>query len=32
MLHLSRLLGRGRALEVLLPSQDYDADMAERYG
>ena len=32
MQHLSRLLGRGRALEVLLSSQDYDADEAERYG
>jgi enoyl-CoA hydratase/carnithine racemase len=30
--HLSRLMGRGRALEVLLSSQDYDADLAERYG
>ena len=32
MQHLSRLMGRARALEVLLSSQDYDADMAERYG
>ena len=32
MQHLSRLLGRGRALEVLLSSQDYGAEMAERYG
>ena len=32
MQHLSRLLGRGRALEVLLSSQDYDAELAERYG
>ena len=32
MQHLSRLLGRGRALEVLLSSQDYNADAAERYG
>ena len=32
MQHLSRLLGRGRALEVLLSSDDYDADLAERYG
>ena len=32
MQHLSRLLGRGRALEVLLSSRDYDADLAERYG
>ena len=30
--HLVRLLGRGRALEVLLSAQDYDADLAERYG
>ena len=32
MQHLSRLLGRGRALEVLLSSQDIDAELAERYG
>ena len=32
MQHLSRLIGRGRALEVLLSSQDYDAEMAERFG
>jgi enoyl-CoA hydratase/carnithine racemase len=30
--HLTRLLGRGRALEVLLSADDYDADLAERYG
>jgi len=30
--HLTRLLGRGRALEVLLSAEDYDADAAERYG
>lgn len=30
--HLTRLLGRGRAMEVLLSSNDYDADQAERYG
>jgi len=30
--HLTRLMGRGRALEVMLSAQDYDADMAERYG
>ncbi|MBV8639685.1 MAG: enoyl-CoA hydratase/isomerase family protein [Candidatus Eremiobacteraeota bacterium] len=30
--HLTRLLGRGRALEVLLSANDYDADLAERYG
>jgi enoyl-CoA hydratase/carnithine racemase len=30
--HLTRLLGRARALEVMLSAQDYDADLAERYG
>src|SRR4051794_39841818 len=30
--HLTRLMGRGRALEVLLSARDYDADLAERYG
>jgi enoyl-CoA hydratase/carnithine racemase len=30
--HLTRLMGRGRALEVLLSAADYDADLAERYG
>jgi enoyl-CoA hydratase/carnithine racemase len=25
-------MGRGRALEVLLSAEDYDADLAERYG
>jgi enoyl-CoA hydratase/carnithine racemase len=30
--HLARLLGRGRALEVMLSAGDYDADVAERYG
>ena len=30
--HLARLMGRGRALEVMLSAQDYDADIAERYG
>ena len=30
--HLTRLMGRGRALEVLLSAGDYDADIAERYG
>ncbi|WP_188080019.1 enoyl-CoA hydratase/isomerase family protein [Neorhizobium sp. P12A] len=30
--HLARLLGRGRALEVLLGAEDYDAETAERYG
>ena len=30
--HLTRLLGRGRALEVILSADDYDAVLAERYG
>lgn len=30
--HLTRLMGRGRALEVMLGASDYDADIAERYG
>jgi enoyl-CoA hydratase/carnithine racemase len=30
--HLTRLMGRGRALEVLLGATDYDAELAERYG
>jgi enoyl-CoA hydratase/carnithine racemase len=30
--HLTRLMGRGRALEVLLSAEDYDAELAERYG
>jgi enoyl-CoA hydratase/carnithine racemase len=30
--HLTRLVGRGRALEVMLSAQDYDAELAERYG
>ena len=30
--HLTRLMGRGRALEVLLSAEDYDAEEAERYG
>ncbi|MGW7674639.1 enoyl-CoA hydratase/isomerase family protein [Streptomyces sp. NPDC054775] len=29
---LSRLVGRGRALEILLSANDYDGDLAERYG
>ncbi len=29
---LTRLMGRGRALEVLLGGQDFDAGLAERYG
>jgi enoyl-CoA hydratase/carnithine racemase len=30
--HLTRLMGRGRTLEVMLSADDYDADLAERYG
>lgn len=30
--HLARLVGRGRALEVMLSADDYDAELAERYG
>jgi enoyl-CoA hydratase/carnithine racemase len=30
--HLARLLGRGRAMEVILGAADLDADLAERYG
>jgi enoyl-CoA hydratase/carnithine racemase len=30
--HLGRLMGRARALEVMLSADDYDADLAERYG
>ena len=30
--HLTRLMGRGRALEALLSAQDFNADLAERYG
>ncbi len=29
---LPRLIGRDRALEAILSSEDYDADLAERYG
>ena len=29
---LPRLLGRGRALEIILGCGDFDADLAERYG
>ena len=32
MQHLTRLMGRARALEVMLSAQDYGADLAERYG
>ena len=30
--HLTRLMGRSRALEVMLSADDYGADLAERYG
>jgi enoyl-CoA hydratase/carnithine racemase len=30
--HLTRLVGRSRALEIMLSAQDYDAELAERYG
>ena len=30
--HLTRLMGRARALEAMLGAQDYDAELAERYG
>ena len=30
--HLARLMGRARALEVMLSAEDFDADLAERYG
>jgi enoyl-CoA hydratase/carnithine racemase len=30
--HLTHLMGRGRALEVMLSAGDYDAELAERYG
>jgi enoyl-CoA hydratase/carnithine racemase len=30
--HLTRLMGRGRALEVMVSADDFDADLAERYG
>ena len=30
--HLVRLMGRSRTLEVMLSAEDYDADLAERYG
>jgi enoyl-CoA hydratase/carnithine racemase len=28
--HLARLMGRARALEVMLSAEDYDAELAER--
>ena len=30
--YLTRLMGRARALEVLLSAEDYNAELAERYG
>lgn len=30
--HLTRVMGRGRALEVLIGADDFPADVAERYG
>jgi enoyl-CoA hydratase/carnithine racemase len=30
--HLTRLMGRGRALEALVGADDFSADIAERYG
>ena len=30
--HLARLMGRARALEVMLGAEDFDAELAERYG
>jgi enoyl-CoA hydratase/carnithine racemase len=30
--HLARLMGRARALEVMLSAEDYDAELAEKYG
>jgi enoyl-CoA hydratase/carnithine racemase len=30
--YLTRLMGRSRTLEVMLSADDYDADLAERYG
>jgi enoyl-CoA hydratase/carnithine racemase len=32
MARLSRLMGRGRSLEVLLGADDFDGELAERYG
>lgn len=32
MQHLARLMGRGRALEAVLSGEDFDAELAERYG
>jgi enoyl-CoA hydratase/carnithine racemase len=30
--HLARLMGRSRTLEVMFSADDYDAELAERYG
>lgn len=30
--HLTRLMGRGRALEIMLGAEDHSAELAERYG
>ena len=30
--HLTRLMGRARSLEVMLSAEDYNAELAERYG
>jgi enoyl-CoA hydratase/carnithine racemase len=30
--HLVRLMGRARAMEAMLSGEDYDADLAEKYG
>jgi enoyl-CoA hydratase/carnithine racemase len=30
--HLARVMSRARALEILLGAEDYDAELAERYG
>ena len=30
--HVTRLMGRARALEVMLSADDFDAELAERYG
>src|SRR6202451_367753 len=32
MQHLARLLGRGRGMEAILGADDFDAEVAERYG
>jgi enoyl-CoA hydratase/carnithine racemase len=29
---MTRVMGRSRALEVMLSAEDYDAELAERYG